>query len=138
MRTCFAISRLRALLAPTDDRIGQDCCTCSQPLLALVSAGALMWRLFVELHHGKLFSERAERTRDVATRPPQRKRPNAQKHGAFSATPTIRGEDPRDFIELHSTLIDEWQPSGPTEEDAVFRALPISCGARSERENSFN
>ena len=56
------IEAYRALLAPTDDRIGQDCCTCSQPLLALVSAGALMWRLFVELHHGKLFSERAERT----------------------------------------------------------------------------
>ena len=57
---------------------------------------------------------------DVATPPPQWKRPNAQKHGAFSVCPTIPGEDPREFQELHSALIDEWQPSGPSEEDAVF------------------
>ena len=44
----------------------------------------------------------------------------AQKHGAFSVCPTIPGEDPREFQELHSALIDEWQPSGPSEEDAVF------------------
>ena len=30
------------------------------------------------------------------------------------------GEDEQEFEELHSALIDEWQPSGPTEEDAVF------------------
>jgi hypothetical protein len=53
-------------------------------------------------------------------RNPQSKRPNAQKHGAFSMCPTIPGEDPREFQELHSALIDEWQPSGPSEEDAVF------------------
>jgi hypothetical protein len=57
---------------------------------------------------------------DIATRPPQWKRPNAQKHGVFSATPTIPGEDPREFIELHLALIDEWNPSGLTEEDAVL------------------
>ena len=57
---------------------------------------------------------------DVVTRLPQCRRPNAQKHGVFSACPTIPGEDPREFVELHSDLIDEWQPSGPTEEDAVF------------------
>jgi len=57
---------------------------------------------------------------DVATPPPQWKRPNAQKHGVFSATPTIPGEEPREFQELHSAVIDEWQPSGPSEEDAVF------------------
>jgi hypothetical protein len=33
---------------------------------------------------------------------------------------TIPGEDPREFKQLHSALIAEWQPSGPTEEDAVF------------------
>src|SRR5215470_13271377 len=50
----------------------------------------------------------------------QQKRPNAEKHGVFSADRTMPGEDPREFEELHSALIDEWQPSGPTEEDAVF------------------
>ena len=48
------------------------------------------------------------------------KRPNALKHGAFSIKPTILGENPREFQELHSALIDEWNPSGPTEEDRVF------------------
>jgi hypothetical protein len=60
------------------------------------------------------------RLNDAAVRIPQWKRPNAQKHGAFSVCPTIPGEDPREFQELHSALIDEWQPSGPSEEDAVF------------------
>jgi hypothetical protein len=63
---------------------------------------------------------RPSRLNDAAVRIPQWKRPNAQKHGAFSACPTIPGEEPREFQELHSALIDEWQPSGPSEEDAVF------------------
>src|SRR5689334_12308046 len=50
----------------------------------------------------------------------QEKRPNAEKHGVFSADRTIPGEDPREFEQLHAALIDEWKPSGPTEEDAVF------------------
>jgi hypothetical protein len=33
---------------------------------------------------------------------------------------TIPGEDPREFQELLSALIDEWQASGPTEIDAIF------------------
>ena len=53
-------------------------------------------------------------------RAPKWKRANAQKHGVFSASPTIPGEDPRQFIELHSALIAEWQPSGRTEHDLVF------------------
>ena len=65
-------------------------------------------------------SRRHSRLLDLMVRRPKWKRPNAQKHGAFSACPTIPGEDPREFIELHSALIDEWQPSGPTEHDAVF------------------
>lgn len=50
----------------------------------------------------------------------QQKGHNAEKHGVFSADRTMPGEDPREFEELHSALIDEWKPSGPTEEDAVF------------------
>jgi hypothetical protein len=49
----------------------------------------------------------------------KRKRPNAQKHGAFSVIPIIPGEDPRKFEELLIKLTEEWMPNGLTEEDAV-------------------
>jgi hypothetical protein len=48
------------------------------------------------------------------------KRPNALKHGVFSATAILPGEDPEEFEELHSSLIEEWMPDGATEEDAVL------------------
>jgi hypothetical protein len=51
---------------------------------------------------------------------PKLKRPNAQKHGAFAATTILPGEDPREFAELLSALVEEWTPVGPTEEDAVL------------------
>ena len=57
---------------------------------------------------------------NMVGRAPKWKRANAQKHGVFSACPTIPGEDPREFIELHADLIAEWQPSGRTEHDGVF------------------
>jgi hypothetical protein len=60
------------------------------------------------------------RLNDAAMQIPKWKPPNAQKHGVFAVNPTIPGEDVREFIEMHSAFIDEWQPSGPTEEDAVF------------------
>jgi hypothetical protein len=44
----------------------------------------------------------------------------AVKHGAFAKTAILPGEDPREFEELHSALIEEWAPVGPTEEDAVL------------------
>jgi hypothetical protein len=60
------------------------------------------------------------RLADPATRRQEWKRPNALKHGAFSVNPAIPSENPREFQELYSALIDEWNPSGPTEEDRVF------------------
>ena len=51
---------------------------------------------------------------------PKWKRPNAQKHGVFSATAILPGEDEEEFKELHTALIDEWRPVGATEEDAVL------------------
>jgi hypothetical protein len=60
------------------------------------------------------------RLNNTAINHSKRKRPNAQKHGVFAISPVIPGEDPREFEELHSALIDEWQPSGPIEEDRVF------------------
>jgi hypothetical protein len=58
------------------------------------------------------------RLSDAATRVP--KRPNALKHGMFALNPTIPGEDEREYVELRARLFVEWEPSGPTEEDAVF------------------
>jgi hypothetical protein len=46
--------------------------------------------------------------------------PNALRHGAFAKSTILPGEDPREFEELHSALIEEWQPNGPTEYDAVL------------------
>jgi hypothetical protein len=49
-----------------------------------------------------------------------RNHPNALKHGAFARTAILPGEDPREFEELHSALIEEWAPVGPTEVEAVL------------------
>ena len=45
---------------------------------------------------------------------------HAVKHGAFAKTAILPGDDPIEFEELHSALIEEWAPVGPTEEDAVL------------------
>jgi hypothetical protein len=50
----------------------------------------------------------------------KRKRPNAQKHGVFAEPLILPGEDPREFEALHSALIEEWDPSGPSEQSRVF------------------
>src|SRR5262249_16535304 len=61
-----------------------------------------------------------ERYKGVFMRKPNRNRPNALKHGAFAKTAVLPWEDPEQFEELHSSLIEEWAPVGPTEQDAVF------------------
>jgi hypothetical protein len=48
------------------------------------------------------------------------RRPNALEHGVFSRTTILPGEDPDEFEELYSALIEEWAPAGATEEDAVL------------------
>jgi hypothetical protein len=48
------------------------------------------------------------------------KRPNAQKHGIFSATAILPGEEAREFEILQANLMQEWKPTGATEEDAVL------------------
>ena len=51
----------------------------------------------------------------------RRKRPNAQKHGVFAEPLILPGEDPREFEALHSALIEEWTPSGPSEQSLGLR-----------------
>jgi hypothetical protein len=62
------------------------------------------------------------RLNGAVTRVPKPKRANAQKHGVFALGdfPTIPGEDVREYAELCTDLVDEWEPSGPTEIDAVL------------------
>jgi hypothetical protein len=48
------------------------------------------------------------------------KRPNAQKAGVFAEPLILPGEDRREFKALHSALIEEWTPSGPSEQSRVF------------------
>jgi hypothetical protein len=50
----------------------------------------------------------------------QPKQPNAFKHGVFSRTTIVPGEDSEEFEALYSELIQEWMPDGATEEDAVL------------------
>jgi hypothetical protein len=66
---------------------------------------------------------------------PKPKRPNALKHGAFAETAIVPGEDPREFDELLSALVEEWMPAGPTEEDAVLTIA--KCIWRKRRVQKF-
>jgi hypothetical protein len=47
-------------------------------------------------------------------------RPNAQRHGVFAEPLILPGEDRREFEALHSAWIEEWTPSGPSEQSRVF------------------
>src|SRR5437763_12233072 len=47
-------------------------------------------------------------------------RPGALRHGIWSSTAVLPGEDPRQFEHLYGGLVHEWFPTGPAEEDAVF------------------
>jgi hypothetical protein len=63
------------------------------------------------------------------------KPPNALKHGAFTKTALLRGEDPEEFEDLHSRLCLEWNPVGPTETDAVLSIA--KCMWRKRRVQNF-
>jgi hypothetical protein len=51
---------------------------------------------------------------------PSRRRASALRHGAWSQAAVLPGEDLRQFDRLCCELADEWHPSGPAEEDAIF------------------
>ena len=63
-------------------------------------------------HNGRLNNSAVSRRKH--------KRPNAQKHGVFAEPLILPGEDPHEFEALHAALIEEWNPSGPSEESRVF------------------
>jgi hypothetical protein len=77
---------------------------------------------------------------------PETNLPSAVKHGAFCKIAFFPGEDPREFRRLHSELVIEWKPNGPTQQDAVLtlakllwrkQRIQIYIAARAaERENS--
>src|SRR5262245_13193662 len=81
----------------------------------------------VQRAHGNLLKFRVIRAREVQSVPMSNRSVrfhpflvHAVKHGAFAKTAILPGEDPQEFEELHSALIEEWAPVGPTEEDAVL------------------
>jgi hypothetical protein len=49
-----------------------------------------------------------------------KKHHGALKHGGYSATGLLPGEDPAEFEKLHKDLVDEYAPDGPLERDVVF------------------
>jgi hypothetical protein len=65
----------------------------------------------------------------------KRKMPNAIQHGVFSGTAILPGEDPKEFAALFYNLIVEWEPDGPTEEDAVLSLA--KCMWRKRRAQKF-
>jgi hypothetical protein len=66
---------------------------------------------------------------DGAARHPKWKRPNAQKHGVFSAALLIPGEDPREFDQLLAELMDAWKP-GPILRDGVVELADLKWKLR--------
>ena len=51
------------------------------------------------------------------------RKPNAQKHGAFSSNELLPWEDVNEYEELHRKLKDELDPDGPLQEDCVLTIL---------------
>jgi hypothetical protein len=68
-------------------------------------------------YRGRGMAKRKESHRAITRR--AGRRPNALKHGAFSGSVILPGEDPREFEQLVNAVFAEWQPSGPVEEDAA-------------------
>jgi hypothetical protein len=72
------------------------------------------------------------------------RRPNSLKHGAFSASEVLPGEDPREFEDLVNAVFAEWDPSGPVEEDAarsiasaIWRKSGLNTFDRAQRARAF-
>jgi hypothetical protein len=64
------------------------------------------------------------------------KKPNALKHGVFAAAAILPGEDPREFHELHASLIAEWSPEGATENEFVITMAQAAWAKRRRQKHS--
>ena len=60
--------------------------------------------------------------------------PPALKHGAYSGTTLLPGEDPAAFEKLHADLVTELTPVGPLEEDIVVTIARLAW----RKQKSFN
>jgi hypothetical protein len=68
-----------------------------------------------------LFNPRTSLTATGVNRMSHHQRPrNAWKHGGYSNLGVLPGEKAQEFKRLHQSLIQEYEPSGPTERDAVL------------------
>ena len=65
----------------------------------------------------------------------KRRQLNAIKHGVFSSTATLPGEDEAEYAVLIEAFCKEWNPEGPTETDAVFTST--NCVWRKRRIREF-
>jgi hypothetical protein len=68
----------------------------------------------------------------------KQKPPNAQKHGIFSASPLIPGENAKEFQNLLNDLVEEWTPDGTIEAELVLSiAMAIWRKRRARRFQEF-
>jgi hypothetical protein len=65
---------------------------------------------------------------------PKNRRPNALKHGAFSSVAFFSWENRADFDIIHNELIEEWDPDGAFEQEAVFTIASCMWKKRRIRE----
>lgn len=64
------------------------------------------------------------------------KTPNALKHGVFAAAAILPGENPREFHDLHASLIAEWTPDGATENEFVITMAQAVWAKRRRQKHS--
>lgn len=64
------------------------------------------------------------------------KKPNALKHGVFAAAAILPGENPKEFHDLHASLIVEWTPDGATEHEFVITKAQAAWAKRRRQKHS--
>jgi hypothetical protein len=64
------------------------------------------------------------------------KKPNAHKHGVFAVAAILPGENPREFHDLHASLIAEWTPDGASENEYVVSMAQAIWAKRRRQKHS--
>src|SRR6185503_19305772 len=65
--------------------------------------------------------EELKRRRKMA----QHENKNALKHGLFAEAVILPGENEEEFKALHDSVVEEWNPEGPIEEDAAMNITNV-------------